>query len=420
MIARGCTLLVIVLFLTGSVRAANRPIGVAVECEEPGRTKACPAFLLGFIDAHPVLLSAPRSSADVVVYVNAQPIALDDRVHMRFVGTVTGAPPVVEVEVDLDARADDDTQRERLEPAFLRGIALYVAARHPEAVEVALGHPRDSVNRAVDTRSWDLSVSLGGNGSWTDKYQSYHGQSSIALTWLREDARLFAAVTGNGGINRQPSLVLADGTQIPMNTTQWALEADLSGVWLESDHWSFGALSRAWRDDPFGEYRYAWNARFAVEVDAYPSNDPRGNRLSLGYFAGYQLEGYNLRDVLGETHAMYPFHGLGASGSVRHDQTSFGISLSLIAEMLDPGRRHSVSAAPFLEWKLGGHVDLELSVSITKRQIVAPDANLIDPMNFAQLSRLSYAEPLSVTGSLNVTVHWDRTNGARNDRITDL
>jgi hypothetical protein len=417
--ARAYVLVGIVLALAGRALAGGGPLHVAVECEDPGRTKACPAFLLGFIDAHPVLLSAPRASADVVVYLTARPVALDDHVHMRFVGMIKGAPPVVEIEVDLDSRADDDTQRAKLEPAFLRGLALFVGVGHPDAVEVTLGKPSEPVTQPGDTKSWDLAVSLGGNGNWTEKYQSYHANSSIVLTWLREDARLLSSITGIGGVNRQPPLVLADGTQISVDTTQWSINADLEGAWLANDHWSFGAQSRAWKDDPLGQYRYGWNARLAVELDAYPSNDPRGNRLSLAYFAGYQLEGYNLRDVLGETYAMYPIHGLSAAGSVRHDQTALGIALSLTAEVLDPGRRHSVSAAPFLEWKLGGHVDLDLSFSITKRQIVAPDANLIDPMNYAQLSRLSYAEPLAMTGFLNITVHWDRTNGLRNDRLSE-
>ena len=41
-------------------------------------------------------------------------------------------------------------------------------------------------------------------------------------------------------------------------------------------------------------------------------------------------------------------------------------------------------------------------------------------MDYQQLSRLSYAEPLSMNGSFSLRVHWDRTNGARNDRLEDL
>ena len=61
-----------------------------------------------------------------------------------------------------------------------------------------------------------------------------------------------------------------------------------------------------------------------------------------------------------------------------------------------------------------------MSFSITKRALPLPDESQIDPLDFQQLSRLAYAEPLSLNGSVSVTFHWDRTNGARNDRFTDL
>ena len=49
-----------------------------------------------------------------------------------------------------------------------------------------------------------------------------------------------------------------------------------------------------------------------------------------------------------------------------------------------------------------------------------PDLDAIDPSDFEQLSRLSYADPLQVNGYFNVRIHWDRTNGARNDRFDNL
>jgi hypothetical protein len=49
-----------------------------------------------------------------------------------------------------------------------------------------------------------------------------------------------------------------------------------------------------------------------------------------------------------------------------------------------------------------------------------PDPNAIDPSDYEQLSRLSYAEPLALTGTIGLTLHWDPTNGARNDRITSI
>ena len=105
---------------------------------------------------------------------------------------------------------------------------------------------------------------------------------------------------------------------------------------------------------------------------------------------------------------------------MRKDKISYGLSLSAEAEMIHPGRRHHLTASPYIEMQIGGHVDVSASFSITKREVPAPDESMIDPSDFALLSRLSYAEPLSINGSLNLTIHWDRTNGARNDRFEDI
>jgi hypothetical protein len=53
---------------------------------------------------------------------------------------------------------------------------------------------------------------------------------------------------------------------------------------------------------------------------------------------------------------------------------------------------------------------------VTKRQVVAPDPAAIDMASYAEVSQLSYAEPFAVNASFGLTFHWDRTNGARNDR----
>src|SRR4051794_33885365 len=100
----------VVAMIVGSAAPAraDSQIRVALACEETGRTKACPAFLQGFIDANPVLRNSPRAGADVIVYAAANEIALVDRMHLRFVGSVPGAPPVLEVDVDIDTRANDD------------------------------------------------------------------------------------------------------------------------------------------------------------------------------------------------------------------------------------------------------------------------------------------------------------------------
>src|SRR5881394_534319 len=105
-------LIVINVCGTGSSAASSSeagPVRIAIQCETTGRTKACPTFLLGFVEGNQVFLSSPRASADVVLYVSSQEVALVDRVHLRFVGAITGAPPLVEIDVDLDSRTDDDT-----------------------------------------------------------------------------------------------------------------------------------------------------------------------------------------------------------------------------------------------------------------------------------------------------------------------
>lgn len=417
-------LAVIVCVLLGLARplhaAPASPLRVAIECEEYGRTKACPAFLLGFLDTHKVLLQSPRAAAEVIVYVNANEIALVDRLHLRFVSTVPGAPHELEIDVDLDTRADDDAQRAQLEPAFLRGLVLAVAARHPGSVTVAFTPPEGLEDVTPDTTPYGLALALGGSGSRTERYKSFNGYIELAVSRLTRTMRMQAEVGASGSLNRQPALVTEDGTRLSLDTEQWSIYGGAVGAWLYSKCWSFGSALRVARDDPKGQFRYATSALVGVEWDKYAADDPRGNRLAILYYAGYKVEGYNLRNELGERFAQYPVHAIIASGSLRKDKVSLGLSVQANGEIIHPSRRHNLSASPYVEIQLGGHVDLNVSFSITKRELPAPDETQIDPADFEQLSRLSYAEPLSMNGSLNLTIHWDRTNGARNDRFSDI
>jgi hypothetical protein len=152
----------------------------------------------------------------------------------------------------------------------------------------------------------------------------------------------------------------------------------------------------------------------------FPADDPRGNRLAVFYHLGWAIERYNIRNVLGERFAQYPLHGIDAVGSVRHDRVSYGLKLESDVQLNHPGRRHLVTASPFVALQIGTHIDVNLSLSMTHRELPAPDPDAIDPSDYAQLSRLSYAEPLAMTGTLGVTIHWDPTNGVRNDRIESI
>src|SRR4030095_14172559 len=86
------------------------PIGIHLECQGSGRTRACPAFLRGFIDASRVLVHAPRAGAKVLLYDNVTQRAGFDRVQLRFTSELVGAPSENEVLQEIDTRAGDDAQ----------------------------------------------------------------------------------------------------------------------------------------------------------------------------------------------------------------------------------------------------------------------------------------------------------------------
>lgn len=415
-------LVVLVLVTLGGVARADGPIRVAVECEEVGRTKACPAFLLGLVDANRVLLESPRAGADVVLYATANEIGTIDRMHLRFVGALPKAPPALELDVDLDTRATDDDQRGQLAPAFLTGIAPFVYTRFPAAVAVQLAAPPALASGAPppDTSPWGLQLTTSANGNYTQKYRSATTEATFVARYLTKRFRALTLEGASAGVNKQPPLRLDDGTTASLDSTQWTLRGGAEAIYSFCDAWSVGLGSYTVWEDPKAQYDYNHRTRAAVEWDMFPADDPRGNRLAVFYHLGYAIERYNLPNVLGERFAHYPLHGIDATGSVRYDKMSYGLTLQSDVQLNHPTRRHSVTASPFVNFQLGSHVDLELAFSITQRELPAPDPNAIDPSDYAQLSRLSYAEPLAMTGSLSLTIHLDPTNGVRNDRIDSI
>ena len=404
------------LLLTTTARANPEPLRIDIECQGYGRTKACPAFLLGFVEHDPLFLSSPRADADVVLYVDTTSVANEDRLHLRFVGNLAGAPPVVEIDVALDTRADDDTQRGQLEPAFDRGAALYVAALHPEAVQVTLAPVAPQTIEKPATSPFDYEASLAGFGSWTHGYQSLNLFGSFGVRTTEKDSAYGVSVGGGFGATRQPPLHLDDGTIVSLNMQQYSVNAGASAEHALAGRWSGAVMGSIWHDDPKGQYRLAADARAGVEWDLYPADDPRGNRLALGYTLGWQVDRYNVVNERGERFATYPIHALFAGGSVRKDKISYGVALQMQAELDHPMRRHTVSASPFIQLQVGAHVDVDLSVSLSERALPAP---VFDPSDYEAVTRAAYAEPLSASGSINLRFHWDRTNGERNDRFSD-
>jgi hypothetical protein len=400
--------------------ASAQPIRVAIVCEVTGRTKTCPAFLTGFVEQHPVLLASPRAAADVVLYAAATEVALIDRIHLRFVGRMPGAPPVIELDVGVDTRATDDVQRAALAPAFLRGIALYVAVRHPSAVTVGLEAPAAGVVAAADSSPWGIVLELSGSGSYTDRYRSASAEAVVVGRYVTEPWRALSLVVVSGKLNRQPPLILDDGTPVSLDSEEWQVRFGAEVIHSFDDTWSLGVGSYTVFQDPKGQYDFQNRSRAAFEYDAFRSDDPRGNRLGVFYHLGWQVERYNLRNELGERFAQFPVHGIDAVGSVRKDQLTFGLTLETAVQLDHPGRRHQLTAAPFTTIQLGNHVDLSLTLSVTQRRLPAPDPAVIDPSDFEQLSRLSFTEPLSLTGTISLKFHWDPTNGVRNDRIESI
>ena len=396
------------------------PIRVALQCEEPGRTKACPAFLLGLVDANKVLLSSLRSDADVTVYATSNEIALVDRLHLRFVGHMPNAPSVIELDVDLDTRKTDDEQRAAIEPAFLQGIALFVRARHPSAVTVGLTVPAGMSEVKTKGSPWAIALNLEGNGNYTDKYRSANAELNLVGRYITKRFRALTLHSLSGGLNRQPPLTLDDGTVVSLDSNQWAFRGGAEAIYSFDDTWSIGVGSYTSFEDPKAQYEYTSRTRAALAWDMFPADDPRGNHLSVFYHLGWQVDRYNIRNDIGERFAQFPVHGIDASGSVRHDKISYGLNLSSDIQLNHPARRHLFTAAPFVTVQLGTHVDLELSLSVTQRELPAPDPAAIDPADYEQLSRLSFAEPLSITGAIGLTIHWDPTNGVRNERIQSI
>lgn len=396
------------------------PIRVALQCELAGRTKTCPAFLSGLVDEHAVLLASPRAGADVVIYATATAVGQNDRVHLRFVGHMAGSPAPVELEVDLDTRSGDDDQRALLAPVFRRGIALFVAARYPSAIDVVVGVPKGFARAAAEGSPWGIEVGLSANGSYTAQYQSAGAHLHVIARYVTRTFRVFALQMAEGAAKRQPPLVLDDGTRVDLDSKEWRQRGGAEAIYSLSEAWSAGFGSYTFFEDPKAQYKYNSRNRVALEWDRFAADDPRGNRLGVFYHVGWIAERYNIRNVLGERFAQYPSHGIDAIGSVRHDRISFGLNLASDVQLNHPRRRFLLTASPFVKVQLGNHVDLDLSFSITQRTFPVPDPNAIDPSDYQQLSRLAYAEPLSLTGSLGLTFHWDPTNGARNDRIGSI
>jgi hypothetical protein len=400
--------------------AAWTPVRTAVICENEGRTKVCPAFVRGFIDDSGALVYSPLAEAQIVLHVDATDRENDDHILFRFTSTVAGVPAAFEITQDVSTRATDDEQRAILRPAFLRAVEPYVAVLVPDAVQVTIAKPDTSVPEVKPkTSPWSFSINAGGFWNWSAQYQMANLFSSIALSRMTRTDRLTIAAGANYMLSRQPDLVASDGTHTYLGTDAYGGWGRVTVAHNLNAKDAIGGVFRAGADDPLGRYAWTFRLHAGISHDWFPSDDPRGNQLSVGYFVGVQADRYNVQDELGETTAYFPTHGVVGMASVRKDHVTYGLNLSAATEiMIGIQRRVVLEADPSIQLQLGAHVDLELSGGITDQIIPGPDLTKIDPNDFAQISRLQYAQPLQINIFANVQFHWDRTDPSRNNRFS--
>lgn len=392
--------------------AAFAPLRVALECQSWGRVDAC-TFVRGHLDDLDVVAVVPQAQADVVLYLNLTSVANDDRVALRAVERGDD-PFVFEQAQVVNTRLPVDEQVEALRPLVSRALAPSVARRAPEAVEVTLSVPDDAARADAKTSPYGFTAWAGGWGSWTRDYQSLStwGGASVYRTALHDKLSLWAG--GDRNIERQPNLsVGGQRVSLAYDAASWYFGT--SGSHELDDHWAVGLVGRGGGDDDDG--RYAWTTRLhgGIERNWFPSDDDRGNRFAVALLAGAQADAYQQTNVLGEDRAVFPTSMLLVQGDVQFDRVGLDLDLGAQAQVPDVLRRYVLSAEAGAELQVGTHVDLDLRAGVTQQAVPGPAT--IDLADFEQVKRASYAQPLSAWGNLNLRIHFDPTNGVRNNRF---
>jgi hypothetical protein len=321
---------------------------------------------------------------------------------------------VYEQVVVVNTRLVVDAQVEALRPAVARVLGPSVARRSPEAVEVTLVVP--DAAEAVDeaTSPWGFTAWGGGWGSWTQQYQSLSTWGGASVYRVAEDHRGGVWFNGNRNIERQPDLSVG-GRQVSLAYDATSASGGVNGSHNLDDHWSVGFVGRGGADDADG--RYLWTARghAGIERNWFPSDDDRGNRLAVAFLGGVQADAYQTPNVLGEERAVFPTAMVLVQGEVQFDRVGLNLDLGAQAQVPRTLRRYVLSGETYVELQVGTHLDLDLGYGITQQAVPGPAD--IDQGDFEQVKRASYAQPLSMWGNVNLRIHFDPTNGVRNNRF---
>ena len=393
--------------------ASWSPLRVHVECQRSGRSDACQS-INSLLQEQDVVTLVPRSDAQVVLYVNVTEQANDDMVFLRAVGEVPGAPDSFEQIHPLDSRASIDDRRAALEQPVLRSLAPYVAAIVPGAVAVEFSPPAEATLEEAPGRPWGLSMWLGGWGSWTEDYQDFSVWDGVSVYYLTNYGRALLSVWHDRYLEWQPPLLI-DGEEVSLNSDTQSIGGSLGGATNLNPHWSVGGVTRGGHDDPEGQFLGTYKAHAGVEYDLFPSDDPRGNRFAVAWLGGVQADWYNQINSIGQTEAFFPTHMLLVEGTLQRDTVEVSLELGAQGELLHPLRRYGLGADLDLDLTLGDHVDFGFSLGVTQQAIPGPGE--VDNTDYESITRASYAEPLQVNGHFNLRIHFDNSNGARNNRF---
>jgi len=392
------------------------PLRVSLDCQTQARVDAC-TYLRGTLDALDVVAVVPLSEAQVVLHVNATTAATTDFVHLRAVSDlnsgVAGTPASFEQDVEVDYRLPVDEQREALDPALLRVLAPYLSVAVPGAVRVTVTTPA-GVAAASKTSPWSFSTWAGGYGSWSQDYKAFSGWAGMSAGRITNSDAQQIWVNYDRNIELQPSIVVGDA-EVALASDTSAIVGGSTASWLWSKHWAVGVNLGGGHDDPEGQYLGTARARAGVEYDLFPSDDPRGNVLAVAWLVGGQADWYNVTNTLGQDRTVFPTQMIIGSGSLRVDKVTLTVDVSARSQLWPLFERYLVSASVETELTLGDHVDLSFEADATQQAIPGPSA--IDASSYEEVTRASYAQPLSVQGWFSLRFHWDNTNSARNNRF---
>ena len=368
------------------------------------------------IDEAAVLRAVPRGSAQVLVFFNATTRGNDDVVHLRAVERVTGntAPQVSDQErvFPLDTRQDDNAQRDVLRHGLRRVLLPFVDRHLPGAARVELDAPAQAKADPKLTTPWDFGIWTGGFWNWSEDFQSGNAWVGLSIAYMVRSFRFQLTTSADYRFDDRPDLIV-DGRAIDVSTDSHALQGRFVLERNLDANFSLGWLVRIGGQDTDRLYRATARTHLGLAYDVFAPDAPRGNRFSVAYLAGYQGDAYHQRNVLGEDHAGFLTHGLVAGGAVRLDTLTFNLRGRLVARAFDPAQRFVAEIVPELTLQAGAHVDISVSLAVTKQAIPPPaevDASRLDTSN------LNYAQPLRVNSSLSILLHWDRDNSVRNDR----